>query len=117
MGWCNANAKRAYTLNKERVEALGEDDRATVSVVCFVIAPDFRRRGIAAALLEAVIDQYRGTEFRRIEGYPSRDESSVEGGRDADHYHGPLSLFLKHGFTIARDLERYLVVTLPLQVG
>jgi GNAT superfamily N-acetyltransferase len=108
-GWCNANVKSAFCFNKERVEAPGEGDDGTVAVVCFVIAPEFRRMGVAGALLESVIDRYRGTSIRCIEAYPS-----TEGAKDSDHYHGPLPLYLKRGFTVTRDLGRYLVVDLPL---
>ncbi|MBN1533321.1 MAG: GNAT family N-acetyltransferase [Spirochaetes bacterium] len=115
VGWCNANRKRSFCFNKERVEAPGDGDDETLSVVCFVIAPGFRRMGASRALLDAVIDHYRGSGLRRIEAYPSREGPSGEGGRDADHYHGPLSLYLKRGFRIVRELERYLVVELPLR--
>jgi GNAT superfamily N-acetyltransferase len=71
------------------------DDRPVWSVVCFVIAPGFRRRGLATRLLAAAEDYAREHGVITLEGYPV----VVEGKRpSADLWRGTLSMFERRGF-------------------
>src|SRR5262245_25619796 len=49
-GWVNASLRSDYGLYS-RVDAAGPAPQTVVGVSCFVIAPPFRRHGVAAALL------------------------------------------------------------------
>lgn len=109
VGWCNANVKSAYSLEKNRKEVLGSDDARTIAIVCFVIDHEYRRRGISGLLLKGVLDHYRGTGIRLIEAYPSREAAG-----DAANYHGPLSLYLNNGFSIEGEMESYYIVRATL---
>ncbi len=104
-GFCNVNLKTAFSFDKNRQEVCGNADGETVSIVCFIIAPDKRRKGIGSRLLDAAIAHHRDGGIRRFEAYPARNASG-----DASNYHGPLSLYLSHGFSIVRECEDYTVV-------
>ena len=41
-----------------------------VAIACFVIAPPYRRHGLAAALLDRVIADAPGREAQCVEAYP-----------------------------------------------
>ncbi len=68
------------------------------SVVCFVIAPRARRQGVAAALLDAVIDYAAGHGIRLLEGYPV--DSGTDRRSSAALWRGPRRLFEAAGFTV-----------------
>ncbi|HEY5980109.1 MAG TPA: GNAT family N-acetyltransferase [Microlunatus sp.] len=74
------------------------------SVVCFVIATRARRRGVATALLAAVVDWAAGQEIAVLEGYPVDTEGQKRPG--AALWHGTVRLFEGAGFTVtARHRE------------
>ena len=56
------------------VDANGPAPQSVVGVSCFVIAPPFRRHGVAAALLDRVIaDAPAGRGASCVEGYPHNE--------------------------------------------
>jgi GNAT superfamily N-acetyltransferase len=74
------------------------------SVVCFVIATRARRRGVATALLRAVVDWAGGQDIAVIEGYPVDTEGQKRAG--ASLWHGTVGLFERAGFeVVARHRE------------
>jgi GNAT superfamily N-acetyltransferase len=92
-GWVNASTRAACALYR-----LGDGaepaDRDVASLACFVIAPPYRRHGLADALLARVIEDAPGRGVVWIEAYPPtepRDE-------DAGNFRGPPVLFQRHGF-------------------
>lgn len=74
----------------------GEDEDAVLSVGCFLVAPDRRRRGIARALLAGGEAHARAGGARALEAYP---RTSAVPLHDEEAYLGPSSLFLEAGFT------------------
>jgi len=105
VGWCNANAKTEYELFKRRTEFQSPEDNKIISVVCFVVAPGYRKKGLAGMLLKKVIEDNTGEDYQYVEAYPAPSVTS-----DADNFHGPLSLFLKNEFEVIKDVERFKVV-------
>lgn len=104
IGWCNVNDKSNYSrllLNKE----LGDAEGKIASIVCFNIAPDYRKQGVASKLLNKICAVYSEKGYEYIEAYPRRDVLT-----SALHYHGPLSMYLKKGFIIYKNLTDYDVV-------
>jgi len=72
------------------------------AIVCFVIAPGWRRRGVARALLDAALASFAERGIRVVDAYP------FNAGPDAkptDHYHGPPALFRAAGFAVVRAEE------------
>jgi ribosomal protein S18 acetylase RimI-like enzyme len=88
---------------------LPEDPGSRIcSIVCFVIAPEYRRKGIARELLERVCSDYSDTDYDYLEAYPGKGELSCE-----DHYRGPLKMYLECGFAIAEEHKSYYVLRKP----
>ena len=109
IGWCNANSK---TLSTECAgwkwmfpDGCPTPEDGVMSVFCFAVAPEYRRQGIAASLLDRVIAESRQDGYRIVEAYPQKAPAG-----DADEYPGPLHLYEKRGFTIVGETpERYIV--------
>ena len=95
VGWCNAAPRRFYPMLNERREA---DAETTGSIFCFIVAPAYRGKGIAKALLAAACDGLRARGMRVVEAKPVKDAT----GPAANH-HGPLSLYLAAGFSVVRE--------------
>lgn len=83
VGWVNAGARKSY--KRLEGEPLREGGNVC-SVVCFVISPGHRRQGIAASLLQAVIEG-AGGKYDYIEAYPLKGEQT-----SAMHYHGAINV-------------------------
>jgi ribosomal protein S18 acetylase RimI-like enzyme len=114
VGWCNANPKASYVLlagTRELWEPQ-EDGSRTLSVVCFVVAPGHRRRGIARELLSAACAAAQARGLERVEAYPRKKARTT-----AEHYHGPLELYLAQGFAVHREFADYWIVRKPLRAG
>ena len=108
-GWVNASRRSQYTLYCQGPEAEpGDED--VVGVSCFVIAPPYRRHGLAGALLDRVIADAPQRGARWVEAYPLKD---IPPG-DAGHFRGPRSLYDARGFEPVAERDRHVVVRLAL---
>jgi GNAT superfamily N-acetyltransferase len=108
-GWCNAGRRTRYSRLDRELQGRAPDAEETGSIVCFVIAPPYRRHGLAQRLLDAAIEGFREQGLTVAEAYPVR---GVED--DAGSYRGPVSLYERAGFTPYRELERQTVMRLSL---
>ena len=107
VGWCHAAPKNEL-LNVE-----GEKDPKVGAIVCFVVAPDQRRQGVATTLLEAALEHLRKRGMTTAEAYPFLGE--IDPARWTKiNYVGPLSMYLKAGFAVAEKHDDSAVVRLPL---
>jgi ribosomal protein S18 acetylase RimI-like enzyme len=105
VGWCHA-APRGLIPNLQNEPELAIEDLGQVgSIVCYVVAPPFRRQGVARDLLEAANAGLKEQGLSIVEAYPRKDAAS-----DASNYHGALSMYLDSGFEVFRELERIIVV-------
>ena len=98
VGWCNAGNMDTYVINSfdfipdtARQNARGK----TMSVVCFAIAPGYRGKGIATALLGRVITDARAEGYAAVEGYAEILNEPVY-----YDFHGPVRLYENAGFSI-----------------
>ncbi|MBI9108698.1 MAG: GNAT family N-acetyltransferase [Spirochaetales bacterium] len=105
IGWCNANDKNNYERLKLSEELWNESKEKICSVVCFVISPEYRRKGVATKLLERVCKDYKEEGYDYVEAYPDNKAISSE-----DKYNGPKSLYEKNKFKIYKKLEEYNIV-------
>lgn len=98
IGWCNAANIDNYTgfvPHFARQITCGK----TVSIVCFEIAPEYRGKGIASALIERVCSDARENGYVAVEGY-----ALIKDKRDDYDFVGPVRLYEKMGFVeVARD--------------
>ena len=65
-----------------------------LAIVCYIVAPDMRGRGIADSLLECACNYAKENGFDYIEGYPS------DGAFDVRNCGGKDSMYIKRGFQI-----------------
>lgn len=94
VGWCNANDKQAYdNVNFNFAREVPDNGEKIKSIACFSVAPDYRGRGIATALLDYICTDAKAEGYALLEAYPFTHDSYHA-------YHGPLSMYEKHGFKI-----------------
>ena len=105
IGFCNADYKTNYPRLVAQKELWEDDKKITASMVCFIIAHDYRRKGIATRLLKAVYEYYVSQKCEFLEAYPRKNVST-----DADHYYGPLSMYEKQGFKTVKEFDEFYVV-------
>ena len=77
------------------------------AIVCFVIAPTQRRRGIARALLRGALESFAVRGFKLVDAFPFKAGDSELA---ADHYHGPLPIFFDAGFGVLSEHKDLTVV-------
>lgn len=103
IGWCNANSKENYSY------VLFEDEsnnkKKIAAIVCFLIDPSYRKKGIAKLLLKEVCEYYKNKKYDYIESYPVKNVKS-----DAHNYHGPYSLYFSEGFSVFKELKTIYVM-------
>jgi ribosomal protein S18 acetylase RimI-like enzyme len=114
VGWCNAGDMDAYAVNDyqfvpdaARHNACGK----TISVVCFEVAPEYRGRGVASALLARVVADAAAKGYAAVEGYaPLQKAPSIE------DFHGPVRLYEKAGFREVARLKDRVVMRKTLSI-
>ena len=97
VGWCNA-APRAllHALDDEPTP----DAEHVGAIICFLVEPSHRGRGVARQLLEAACEGLRSQGLRIAEANPRTASTSAE-----ENHFGPLNLYLSAGFTVHREDE------------
>jgi GNAT superfamily N-acetyltransferase len=105
VGWVNASLRSDYGLF-QIVDSGGPEPCSVIGVSCFIIAPPYRRHGVASTLLDRVIADasVRGASW--IEGYPHNEPKPS----DAHHFRGPRSLYEARGFQPVEVREQYTVM-------
>jgi GNAT superfamily N-acetyltransferase len=104
-GWVNASSRSDYGLYR-LVDPTGPEPRTVIGVSCFVIAPPFRRHGVASALLDRVILDAADRGASWIEGYPHNQPKAG----DAGHFRGARSMYEARGFAPIEVHEKYTVM-------
>jgi hypothetical protein len=111
VGWMNAQPrhKLRHCFDRMRIvptELPCHDFEAAV-IVCFVVAPERRRTGVAHALLAGGLTAFAARGVKVVDAFPFKAGASEAA---TDHYHGPLAMFLAAGFTILREEDNMTVV-------
>ncbi len=112
VGWCNAQRRTDFT-NMRRYSVVMDDPAEPVgSIMCFLVAPGYRGQGVCTALLNAACNMFRSDGLRIAEGYPTTNppKRSWETPWAEENYKGPLRVYLKAGFQVYRQLERFAIV-------
>jgi ribosomal protein S18 acetylase RimI-like enzyme len=104
VGWLNAQPrhKLPHCFDRMRIAPppLDVPEHEAAAIVCFVVAPAWRRRGVARALLDGALASLATRGIRVVDAFPfNAGESSAA----TDHYHGPMPLFSAAGFTVLRE--------------
>ena len=95
-GWCGFGPRPSLPRLAHSRTIPAIEDAAVWSILCFNIRVGFRRQGVAAALLDGVVDYARRSGAPGVEAYPI----DPEGGRvDVSFgYVGLTPMFEKRGF-------------------
>ena len=98
VGFCNSDIKDNYfRLSRENHSSswkgVNENDKI-LSIVCFIVAPNMRRNGIAKALLNYACQYAQENGYDYVEGYPTQGEFTI---KDCG---GSASMYIEHGFEI-----------------
>lgn len=97
-GWVHADRR----LHLPRLDGWGvPKDAAAGAVVCFVVRPDLRRRGVARQLLAAACSRLADLGCDHVDCWPvTKVRKHPTLSRDAVDYHGPLQMYLDAGFEV-----------------
>ena len=77
VGWINANAIESYVRLTQDIKPYIAHPK-TGGIMCFVIHPQYRRQGIAKALLKAAVDQFKHDGYGAVLAYPFENLNSPE---------------------------------------
>jgi len=101
VGWVNANDKNNYEKLQAQKELLTDEDNKKIkSIMCFIVAPKHRRKGIASQLLMQICDDSKSENYDFIEVYPYRGVSE-----EFHYFCGPIEMYKKNEFQIYKDLN------------
>lgn len=92
VGWLNVNDVNQYALLKDD-EELHQFPGRSAMVVCFVIHPDYRGKGLASRMLAEAVEESRKQGFDRIIGRPFTWSTHPE-----RQYHGVPKMYENLGF-------------------
>ena len=136
IGWCNANDRENYTrvgefnlddvpddvkdmtnsVNEsmaaaQRDDMVSEQAEKIKSIVCFEIAPGYRGKGIATALLNRVCEDAAKEGYDKAEVYPV-----VRDSYEILDFTGPIHMYEKAGFVCVSQHGKELVMQKDLKI-
>ncbi|HUQ40209.1 MAG TPA: GNAT family N-acetyltransferase [Acidimicrobiales bacterium] len=107
--WVNASLRSEYALYREG-EGADPGDGDVIGVSCFIVAPPYRRHGLADRLLERVIADAPARGAAWIEAYPF----VAEHDDDAGNFRGPRPMWDARGFVEVARTDRHAIVRRPV---
>src|SRR3989441_4856990 len=112
VGWCNAQPRANFANMRYYTIAVADANEPVGSIMCFLVTPEHRGKGVCTALLNAAVNKFHRDGLQVAEGYPTTNPSkrTWEIPWAEENYKGPLSIYLKNGFKIHRQLERFAIV-------
>jgi GNAT superfamily N-acetyltransferase len=96
IGWCNAGPFANFPILRK----LPRPDANAGAIVCFVVCPTQRGRGIAKELLSAACSGLKDRGMTAVYAQPSRDA-----GKHSENYTGPLAMYLAANFEVIGEAE------------
>jgi ribosomal protein S18 acetylase RimI-like enzyme len=104
IGWCNVNNRLNYQRLLRDYELIDNPEDKICSVVCFLIHPDYRRKGITQKIIEKIISDYSNTDYDYIESYPKKGDSNTS------KFNGSMELYKRNNFKICKEYDSYYVM-------
>jgi ribosomal protein S18 acetylase RimI-like enzyme len=105
IGWCNANNRLNYQRLIKEFDLIDNPADKVCSIVCFLIHPDYKRKGIAQKILDKIITDYSNTDYDYIEVYPKKGKLS-----STENFRGPLELYERNDFKLNKEYDDYYVM-------
>lgn len=112
IGWCNANGRANYPAEPyyDEVPFHAPAEMREKAVVCFEIAPEYRGKGVATALLQQVIADAKTEGYLAVVGFPVKRSERYEWDNQ-----GPVLLYEKAGFVITAEQDERLIMKKELK--
>lgn len=111
IGWCNANDKANFPIKScTGAHFHASTEKREKAVVCFEIAPEYRGKGVATALLQRVIDDAKNEGYIAVEGFPVKRDERYEWDCV-----GPVRLYEKAGFSKVSEKDGRMVMRMELK--
>jgi ribosomal protein S18 acetylase RimI-like enzyme len=112
VGWVSLGPREDFAKLRRSPAMKAVDDESVWSIVCLVVPSQYRRQGVARALLQGAVAYARQRGVRLIEAYPV--DKSEAGAPDAPWF-GSLAMFDALGFKeVARHQPARPIVRLKL---
>jgi GNAT superfamily N-acetyltransferase len=106
IGWCNANDKANFPIEPcTGASFYAPAEKREKAVVCFEIAPEYRGKGVATALLLRVVSDAKAEGYIAVEGFPVMRDERYEWDN-----HGPIRLYEKVDFVKAAEQDGRVVM-------
>ena len=101
VGWVSVGPREDFgQLVRSRTYGPVADEPGVWSIVCFYVAPGWKRRGVAAALLEAAVEHAARRGAAAVEAYP----------HERGDYMGTPDAFARMGFAPVRSAGKRTVM-------
>lgn len=111
IGWCNANDKSNFPIEScTGAYFHAPAEKREKAVVCFEIAPEFRGKGVATALLRQVVADAQAEGYIAVEGFPV-----MRGERYEWDNAGPIRLYERTGFVKVAEQDKFWVMRKELK--
>jgi len=111
IGWCNANNAQQFVRLRSHLEPFIEG-RKIGCVICFIIHPEYRGRGVARQLLARAIEDFKNDGYDGVLALPVE----MEGDRQK-MYRGTLSMYREQGFQLIEEHDSVRVMFLEFVEG
>jgi GNAT superfamily N-acetyltransferase len=112
VGWVTLGPREEFLKLRRSPVMKPVDDKPVWSIVCFVVPPEHRHKGVATALLRGAVEYAAKQGATLLEAYPI---DKAKRGADDWLWHGAKSMYDKAGFAeVARRKPERPVVRLAL---
>jgi ribosomal protein S18 acetylase RimI-like enzyme len=95
VGWVSIGPREAYATLKRSPVMKAVDDQPVWSVICFVVPAEYRRQGMAQALLRGAVAYAKEQGATLVEAYPVDKPTR---SKDDNMWFGAKSMYDKAGF-------------------
>jgi len=111
VGWCNANDRANFPIEPcTDTHFYAPAEKREKAVVCFEIAPEYRGKGVATALLQQVIADAKVEGYIAIVSFPV-----IRNERYEWDCTGPVRLYEKVGFVKVEERVKFAVMRKELK--
>lgn len=118
VGWCNVGPRSSIPNLRRFADAVEDPADDPAVVMCFVIDPEHRGRGVATALLREAVRVAGRWGCPWVEGYPAKPDVDTEGlPWTAAFYKGTPAMYEAAGFRPVRDMGTWWVMRHDLAAG